>query len=208
MRIVASRAYTKIGIELRGLALVASVLASSCSSAGDPSPDCTTFTACGGDVVGTWKIAKTCVSGAQDPLAVQCSTSAFHISETVNGTVTFASNGTVTSSNDLSTTEDTTIPASCIGGATCVQLETSLNRRVIGEATTMATCTDASGGCSCHAITSAPTVGANTTYSVSGTVITIGGNPDPYCVRANGLLIQTQNGTTGSDIVTFALTKQ
>jgi hypothetical protein len=166
------------------------------------------FSACGGDVVGTWKFTDACVSGPEDPLAKQCATSAFHISETVTGTVTFDSNGTYTSTNATSTTEDTTIPASCTGGETCAQLQTSISQLRIGGTTTMATCTDASGGCSCHAITAAPSTTASATYSVSGTIITIGGIPTPYCVQGNGLLIETQTATTGSDIVTLALTKQ
>jgi hypothetical protein len=166
------------------------------------------FKACGGDVVGTWNFAKACVSGGENPLAMQCATSTFQISETVSGTVTFDSKGTYTSSNSFSATEDTTIPASCTGGANCAQLQMSINQTRQGGATTMATCTDAAAGCACHAITTAPNTVASATYSVSGTTITIGGLPSPYCVQGDGLLIQTQTATTGSDILTLALTRQ
>jgi hypothetical protein len=54
----------------------------------------------------------------------------------------------------------------------------------------------------------APSTTASATYSVSGTIITIGGIPTPYWVQGNGLLIETQIATTGSDKVTLELTKQ
>ena len=197
-----------------GFALAACVLAAGCSTSSSSSSggtDCTMFSACGGDVTGTWTLTKACTSGAPNPLATQCPSSTFQIVETVGGTINFKSDGTYSANTTSSSAGDFTLPASCLMGATCAQLQASLNQAGDGGTGTMGTCTDAAGGCSCH-VTAAGSNSATTgTYSTSGTTITLNNKPSPYCVKGNGLLIQAQSGTmgmTGSGTITLAATRQ
>src|SRR5258708_34221298 len=86
------------------------------------------FSACGGDVTGTWTLTKACTSGAPNPLATQCPSSTFQIVETVGGTINFKSDGTYSANTTSSSAGDFTLPASCLMGATCAQLQPRLNR--------------------------------------------------------------------------------
>jgi hypothetical protein len=204
-------------ISWRALACAACVAAFGCSSSsssGGGGPDCTSFNACGGNVVGTWNVTKACVGGTPNPLASQCPSSTAQISENASGAVTFKSDGTYSSTITTSAVEDVTLPASCLpGGATCAQLQTAINQQGDGGAgSTTGTCTAApSGGCSCHVTVAGGGGSTNGTYSTSGTTITIDGTPSPYCVQGSGLLIQSQVGTMGMSgygTITFAATKQ
>src|SRR5258708_3867251 len=105
-----------------GFALAACVLAAGCSTSSSSSSggtDCTMFSACGGDVTGTWTLTKACTSGAPNPLATQCPSSTFQIVETVGGTINFKSDGTYSANTTSSSAGDFTLPPSCLRGPTC-----------------------------------------------------------------------------------------
>ena len=188
----------------RAFALATSVVVAGCSSGSSGNgPDCTMFTACGGNVVGTWRLTKACISGVPNPFAKFCPTSTFQVYETLNGTVQFVADDGVTlamgamggtySSNlsSSSAVEDFTIPASCLQGVTCAQFQSSINQSGDGGVpAAMGTCTDAAGGCACHITGAGSATATKGVYSVSGTTITIDGQPGPYCVKGSGLLIQ------------------
>jgi hypothetical protein len=207
----------------RAFALATSVVVAGCSSSSSSSngPDCTMFTACGGNVVGTWKLTKACISGLPNPLAAFCPSSTFQVSESLSGTVKFVANdgvtlamgvagGTYSSNISSSVVEDLNIPASCLQGATCAQVQSSINQSVDGGApAAMGTCTDAAGGCACHVTAAGSATPTTGVYSVSGSTITLDGQPSPYCVKGSGLLIQ--NPTTmmaGAGTFTIAATKE
>ncbi len=141
-----------------------------------------------------------------------CPSAAFHLTESISGTVAFQSGGTYTINTSTSAVQDVTIPASCLtGGATCADLQTSLNQSTDAGPAQMGTCSDSSGGCACHVTdmqASGPQMG---TYSVSGTMVTLDGTASPYCVKGNTLLVQTETGVmgmAGSGTITFSATKQ
>ena len=196
----------------RAFALATGVVVAGCSSSSSSSngPDCTMFTACGGNVVGTWKPTKACISGLANPLAAFCPSSTFQVSETLGGTVQFVANGTYSSNISSSVVEDLTIPASCLQGATCAQVQSSINQSGDGGApAAMGTCTDAAGGCACHVTAAGSATPTSGVYTVSGSTITLDGQPSPYCVKGSGLLIQ--NPTTmmaGAGTFTIAATKE
>ena len=207
----------------RAFALATGIVLAGCSSSSSSSngPDCTMFTACGGNVVGTWRLTKACISGLANPLAAFCPSSTFQVSESLGGTVKFVANdgvtlamgvagGTYSSNITSSVVEDLTIPASCLQGATCAQVQSSINQSGDGGApAAMGTCTDAAGGCACHVTAATSATPTSGVYTVSGSTITLDGQPSPYCVKGSGLLIQ--NPTTmmaGAGTFTIAATKE
>jgi hypothetical protein len=199
---------------LSGFALAACVSAWGCSSTsnGSQGPDCTMFAACGGDVVGTWKVDRACVGGTTSPLTAQCLTATFQVSETVDGTVEFTSDGMFTQNVTATLIEDLTLPPSCLQGTSCAQLQSTYNQTDGSGARLMGTCTEASGGCSCH-VTATQSGPQHASYSVSGTTLTIGGQTVPYCVHGSGLLYRLSAGTmgmagAGTVTYTFAATRE
>lgn len=196
--------------EIVGLAAL--VLATGCSSSSSGT-NCGTFTACGGDVTGSWKLGRDCVGSSVDPFAGgTCSQATFQASQSESGTVTFQAGVYSTSNLDTTVVEDITVPSSCLMGATCAMVESNFNNQSNDAGmTTVGTCADTSGGCACHATVTDSTGPVNGTYSVSGTTLTLDGTAAPYCVQGNTLLIQTQSGmmgTAGSGTITLTATKQ
>jgi hypothetical protein len=156
-------------------------------------------------------MSSACVSGGTNPLAGQCPSSTFQLSETVSGTVTFNSDGTYSSNVGSSASENVTIPSSCINGATCDQLQMVFNQTDAGAGAQMATCSTTSGGCSCQVSLTEQPGPMTGTYSVSGSTITLNGTAGTYCVQGNDLLLQQSVGAmgmAGSGTATYAAVKQ
>jgi hypothetical protein len=129
----------------------------------------------------------------------------------VAGTVEFRANGTYSSNTTSSSVmADFTLPASCLQGRTCAQIQTGANQAGDGGASAaVTTCTDSGGGCACQITNMAAGTATNGVYSLSGTMITIDGQPSAYCVQGNGLLIQNAGAMmAAAGTVTVAATKQ
>jgi hypothetical protein len=148
---------------------------------------CGNTAACGGDVVGTWKISSTCLT--IDPNATMGMTecpgetvSVVDLKET--GTVTYKADNTYSAMTSVSGTIVIGLPKSCLsqGGLTltCAQLNQVLAQSTAGDPTApKVTCVEAGASCSCT-MTLPPTPS-----SESGT----------YTTTAAGLL--TQQPTNG-----------
>jgi hypothetical protein len=195
-------------ISWKEFALATCVLASGCSSgstSGSGGGNCSSFTACGGNVVGTWNFTKACVTGASNPLAMSCPSSTYSVSESLGGSVTFTAT-TYTSTTSGTANESFTIPSSCLNGATCDQLQMGLQQPDAGAT---GACTSSSGGCSCTVTATAPSTSENGTYATSGNTITLtpanGGtsNPAQYCVQGNTLLVEAEapDGGLGGTVI-------
>jgi hypothetical protein len=207
---------TLLGVGLlRWMAIAAFSLASGCSSSStgtlsQEEQDCTMFSACGGDIVGTWTVTNACYGGGVNPFAAQCPSSTDQIAVTsASGTMTFNADGTYSTTFDVNMTMDFTLPtAACLNGATCAQIQASFVQSDGGTGSTVATCTDAaSGGCNCH-LTSTSDAPKNGHYAVSGSTIMLDGQAASYCVEGSGLLLQGQNHGTAGGTLTFTATKQ
>ena len=163
--------------------------------------DCS-FTACGGNPVGTWTLAGACVDAAALGLD-NCPTASIDVSAT--GTIDIKSDMTYTVDFTLGASIAATIPMSCLPqGATCSALN--------GNSTS---CTSSGSNCMCTITDNTPNHSTDSgTWSTSGNDLTVtktgGGTPtvNAYCVNGNSLkiqLIQTDNNKTTT--IVLALTK-
>ena len=127
---------------------VGCVVASGCSSSSSGGPSCSSFTACGGNIVGTWNVSSECVGGQY--LAPICPSSTFGESVSNGGSLVFNANGTYTTSPpggvgaDMVTISNLCLASDAGPTVTCDQLQASFNMQstqVDGGSSTIATCT-------------------------------------------------------------------
>jgi hypothetical protein len=160
------------------------------TSGGVGGATCANGSACGGDIVGQWTIVSSCVtiSGqttiptCTQPMSIQAA------NVQIAGTIEYRSDGTLTQTETVSDSINTTFPAACLTNGTvtmtCAQLNQAmqLQQGQMGDAGIQSmTCTDAAGGgCVC-------TAAQHATSTTTGT----------YTVN-NGVLSETQNGGTPS----------
>ena len=166
-------------------------------------------TACGGNIVGTWKVTQTCLSASQD-LSSQCPGASAIYDYTLGGTTTYNADGTYSSAGTLSTLVHEHFPVGCMPfGFTCAELE-----QMAMAAGTGSCSTDAAGACNCDEVAPVTSTSATGTYTASGGTLTTKHDGTTslasYCVEGN-LLYQSfeeqpDGGTTAIGI--FVLTKQ
>jgi hypothetical protein len=184
-------------------------------SGGSAPASCSNVAPCGGNVVGTWKVASSClsVSGSVDigGLGLGCTMATATGSMQVTGSFTANPDGSYTDNTTTTGTEQLELAAAClvISGTTtdCAGVEGPLS--AIGYSSV--TCTpSASGGCSCMASVNKPGgIGVVTAdspkmgnYKTAGNVLT---NDEarayPYCVSGGTMTWTPQTATpitTGS----------
>jgi hypothetical protein len=167
-----------------GLIALVAACGGTTASSGDNSAAC--GAACGGDVVGRWKILSYCGPSTYQMTIGTCAVPATveRITATTTGTMEFLGDGTYSGSITNSGTVRLTYPAACltIGGytLTCAQLGTGCAAA-------------AAGGCTCTMTANNQTSGGTGTYSINGSVLTtlplatIGSPPSQfdYCVQGN-----------------------
>jgi hypothetical protein len=184
-------------------------------------PACTTATPCGGDIVGTWTVASSCVrlSGELDltPLGMGCTSAPVTGSLQVSGTLTASSDGSSLSDNTLTTgSMQFTLAPPCmeISGTQVTCDNIGVVFPAVGFSS--ATCTSAAGGgCNCTgtvkqngamgALSESPFT--HGTYSTLGNLVkTSDGTSSEkysYCVSGNTLTVtpETTNPTATGTIV-------
>jgi hypothetical protein len=113
----------------------------------------------------------------------------------VSGSVTFRADGTDAVNTMLGTTEMLGVPASCLGGADCASLQTSLLQGQSGVSS--AVCTAApSSACTCTEVFAPQPNTTTGTYTITGTSLTpLGAYAEPYCVEGNTLRWQDMNSS-------------
>ena len=191
--------------------------------------DCDAVEACGGDLVGTWAVAGSClpVSGMADMAGFGLGCTAAPVTGTleVSGTWTANADGSFTDETTTSGDSSIELPAECLNVSgtttTCDRLGGAL--QALGYASV--TCVDAAsgGGCSCSA-TAQQTGGlamlvfgaaSSGTYAVADNVVTTstptGSNTEyAYCVSETGsAMVMTPRtiGKTGALTGTIAFAK-
>ena len=158
-------------------------------------------TACGGDVVGTWKVTSSCFSVSGAPATCPRQTSKV-VSFSVSGGVTYKADRTYAGTRAASVQLQTTLPASClmIGGitVTCAQWEAAL----MAQPDTMsAKCTSTSSGCTCTGTVVQDASSDSGTWATAGNVLTetaTGGQPDQsdYCAQQSKLVVMAHDDMT------------
>jgi non-reducing end alpha-L-arabinofuranosidase len=187
------------------------------SSSAAPPASCSNVTACGGNVVGTWNVASSCLKlmGTMDPsmFGLTC-TSASVTGGTlqVSGTWTANADGTYADNTTTSGSEKFTLPPECLqlsGTTTTCDGVAGPLRAAFSDVT----CTSAGGGCDCTGTVQqsggmglvtagAPTSGS---YTPSGNTITLTGGFNglkySYCVSGNTITLTPQDTATSGTVV-------
>ncbi|MEO8900204.1 MAG: arabinofuranosidase catalytic domain-containing protein [Polyangiaceae bacterium] len=189
-------------------------------TAGTTGTSCDGATACGGDAVGTWTVASSCLKVA-GPLDVQmvfgltCPSGDVSGSLNVAGSFTANKDGTFTDNTTTTGTLQVSLPVACLtlSGApvTCERLADVMS----GSYYSAVTCTAAAtGGCACTATvnqsgslghsTSDPQKNGNYTTGANAITVTQDSSSYSYCVAGNKLTLSPQAlspATTGTIVL-------
>jgi hypothetical protein len=188
--------------------LAAACLATACSDSNDDGGSCASFSACGGDVQGSWQLDSICAVGLVEQLNSQvaaqhpeCDGTYKTASIDVEGTVAFDA---TTQTPNLVMTIDTrlTLTADCLSAQadrTVVLSDSICSLFAQGASSTDADktattqCTFTGGNCECDVHISSPT-GTAEPYTISGTTIVSGSeSPADYCVQGDTLTLHGEN---------------
>lgn len=186
---------------------------------------CDAVTSCGGDVVGTWVVAGSCL-----PVSGMANVSGFGLGCTaapvtglleVTGTWTARADGTFTDQTITSGDSQLELPPECLNVSgtitTCDRLGGAF--QALGYASVL--CTDAASGGGCTCLASAEQAGglaivalgapSSGTYATANGVLTTSAGVDTeyaYCVSGNTLIMTPQTtGATGALTGTMAFVK-
>jgi hypothetical protein len=178
---------------------------SSSGSGSDPSATCGKVAACGGNIVGSWKVGASCASPSTPSIMGCTNASVKDANVSASGTSTFNSDGTFTVETTQSASETLVIPMSCLsaGGmtATCGQLSTILGAALMGDAGTTASCTTSGSDCDCTIALPSSATHEMGTYTVSGNTLTTTSNgtmtSTDYCVQGNELHVISSGANAG-----------
>jgi len=190
---------------------------------------CDPFTACGGNIVGTWRLVSSCGSASSWPCP---STERIAFKSMTQSTYTFASDGTFTFAASGDLTETLLYPLACLGGITdagspqaCADIERAfVTPSQTGDAGTqtvvvrsVSCSTAANESCACMAVlgSTAAAQTLNGSYTISGNQLTIvasasdagvrdaGTDSVPeYCVSGNTLTLHYVSSSSDG-VVTF-----
>jgi hypothetical protein len=156
---------------------------------------CATVSACGGDLVGTWKVTQSCLTSIPD-LSGVCAGASGELAYMFSGTVTYNVDGTYSSMFDATVAGHERYPSGCAPhGLTCAELEQSGRQAVDAGKVISYTCsTDAAGACNCDSVTPESSANTSGTYSISGGTLTTTADgmtsTSSYCVQG-GILGET-----------------
>ncbi len=198
---------------------------SACGSTSDSNGKCANGAACGGSLVGTWKVTSTCLTldlgSAMGTAACPEQTStAKNLRAT--GNATYGADLTYTSNATLTYDAAITQPKSCLTvqniTLTCDQLQQSVEARLAMTPFTSVSCkATANGGCACTFSGASQTISDAGTYTTTGAgLLTQTPTSDPpdesdYCVKGSTLTLSPHADTSmmGPSISgTITFTKQ
>jgi hypothetical protein len=168
------------------------------------------FAACGGDVVGSWKVRTVCFDGVQAILPAlsepECSDAVRTVSTRAAGSYRFDDDGSAATNVGIALDLDTLWTDACVqaltgdpsstASAVCNDLEGEYNSNPGIET---AACRNESSGCSCKITSTSSSVHSSGNYVLVDDAIDNGsGAPDPYCVDGDVMRISvSESGLTG-----------
>ena len=197
------------------------------STTGPIEASCENVTACGGDVVGTWAVAGSClpVTGVLDMtgFGLNCSTAPIDGALEVTGTLTLSDDGKVTDNTTTTGEAEIAMAAECLTLSGTVTTCDRLEDPILARGFATADCVDdaETGGCSCTA--SADQAGGmgflsldyweTANYTTADNTLTVSVFGDPweyaYCVEETTLTMTPQTvSKIGTVAGTIALLKQ
>lgn len=192
-----TRTRSALGIIVGGLALAGSAV-----SCGGGSGTCG-VQPCGGDVVGTWQARSACADQASldmgflSAIAGDCPGATLsNVRYSPAGTLMFGSSMTYTAAITMSIGFNMNMPASCLNGASCADVNTAI-QSVVGTDGIESVACSGSGSCTCAVQGTADIENSAGTYATAGTTLTLtatsGGNGDSgdYCVQGSNLHLIT-----------------
>jgi hypothetical protein len=183
---------------------------------------CANSPACGGNIVGTWKITSACASASPSMFDMSCPGASESGNLTATGTYTFNADMSYSTSVLVSGTVTVGLPASCLsmGGVTvtCDELNALFASGAGGMAAGSAHCSSAGSNCNCTiSMTNSPQNDSGTyTTTAAGLLSLMAGGgatseQDDYCVSGGtALTISPHPGSAmmGGVSGTIAFTKQ
>lgn len=209
---------------LRLVMFVVCVATAACGSSAKNAEviSCDPFTACGGDLVGTWRLVSSCGSVSSSPCPPSERIS--FKSSVTQATYTFASDGTFTFAASGDLTEALRYPVACLSGITdagtpqaCADIERAfLTTTQTGDAGTptvvvksVSCSTAANDSCACTAVLTSPSAQTTGSYTTSDNQLTLagsaldGGVRDAgadsvweYCVSGNTLTLHSSSSSS------------
>jgi hypothetical protein len=180
--------------------------------AGGGNASCATVPACGGDLVGTWRVTGSCLTATKD-LSSVCAGASATIAYMISGTLTYNADQTYSQALAATAMVHEHYPSGCMPfGLTCAQLGQAV-ADAAAPVSAAACSTDASGACNCDSLTTATVNNMPGTYSTSGdTLTTVQGSTTSttaYCVMG-GVLYELPAASDGglTSMGDIVLTKQ
>jgi hypothetical protein len=170
----------------------------SCGGGAGAAGSCGMVAACGGNIVGNWRVTGSCLKVSGTLGDATCPGATIDGSLHITGTTSYAADLTYIQSFILTGTETIGFPASCLTRSgvtlTCDQLNQSFAANPPAPSVASLHCTAAGGGaCNCVTTLTAMSVNETGTYITSGGNLTstqTGGVPDSgggYCVKGTRL---------------------
>jgi len=158
--------------------------------AGTQLPHCAPYTACGGDLVGTWTLVSFCFD-----MPVQhtgCETLQYTANDS-QGTIEFSDAGTFTQDSSAKYRLLMVVPAGCVD-ASCAMIQAGYEASIASSGTGTVVCSASDGGCVCDASAETQqTVSGQ--YTVNGSGLTLNLDPitvsgiNSYCVSNDQLTL-------------------
>lgn len=180
--------------------MICAVLVTSCGGSDDDDgvATCGTFAACGGAVVGSWTVEKTCAQSTTVPTGFCGDVNVDLSSVQGKGDVTFAADGTYTGGITVDGTVKLEIPSACLTfqgrSFSCIEASGAL-QILLGQRPELAGLTFACNGtntCTCAGTFPSTPQTTGGTYVVSGTTLTLtptgeAAQPVPFCAKGKRL---------------------
>ena len=177
--------------------VVAMVSGASCGGSDGGGGTCAMANACGGDIVGNWKVTSSCVKVSGNIGDPDCPTATADATFQATGTASYTAALTYSLALTLTGTETVHLPATCLiqGGVTftCDQLNQIFAANPPDPTITSIHCASAGGGgCSCTAQLQPMDDNESGTYTTAAGILTTtqSGNPPDsggYCVKGTEL---------------------
>jgi hypothetical protein len=188
-------------------------IGSGCGGGSDSNPACGKFTACGGDVAGSWTVEGVCFENLGSILTdalmePACANVLRDDNVHASGSYGFNKDGTLMTDLSVSIELDTLFTAACfsaiagqsvvVDASVCSRLESTYQQQ---GAFSKASCGLEKGGCACKLTSKAMSSMGSGTYKVDGKALQDASGDSPFCVEPDSGTLRisiTEGGLTGT----------